>query len=76
MDSDGGDELICVFNSWQDETRTCYVTAGKRPIKKVQDGGTQYTVSRQTISQATTKGLEISVVITFGTYSPVQMRQP
>lgn len=51
------------------------MTAGKRPIKKVQDGGTQYTVSGQIISQAMTKGLEVSVVITFGTYSPVQMKQ-
>lgn len=70
MDSNGGHSLICVFVSWQDETRKCYEAAGKRPIKKVQDGGSQYTVSRQSLSQALSKGLEISVLITFGMYPP------
>lgn len=55
-----------MFNSWQDETRTCYEDAGQRPIKKVQDGGTRYTVPGDTISQAMRKGLDISVVITYG----------
>lgn len=57
--------------SLQEETRSCYVDAGKRPIKKVQDGGTQYTVSGDTISRAMAKGLDISVLIIYGMCSPV-----
>lgn len=57
--------------SLQEETRSCYVNAGKRPLKKVQDGGTQYTVSGDTISEAMEKGLDISVIIIYGMCSPV-----
>lgn len=64
-----------MFISWQEETRFCYETARKRPIKKVQDGGTQYTVSRDLISQAMTEDLDIIVVIIFGMYSWVHMKQ-
>lgn len=64
-----------MFISWQDETRICYEAAGKRPIKKVQDGGTQYTVRGDTISQALRKDLDISVVIIYGMYSSVHMKE-
>lgn len=64
-----------MFISWQDETRICYEDAGQRPIEKVQDGGTEYTVKGNTISQAMRKGLDISVVIIYGRYSSVHMKQ-
>lgn len=64
-----------VLISWQDETRICYEAEGKRPIQKVQDGGSQYTVSRHTISQAMIKGLDISVLIIYGMSSSSHMKQ-
>lgn len=63
-----------MFISLQDETRSCYVDTGKRPIKKVQDGGTEYTVSGYTISEAMAKGLDIRVTIIYGMDSSVHMK--
>lgn len=58
----------------QDETRSCYMDAGERPLKKVQDGGTQYIVSGERISQAIEKGVDIRVVVIYGMYSSVPIK--
>lgn len=63
-----------MFVSLQDETRSCYVDTGKRPIKRVQNGGTEYTVSGYAISQAMAKGLDIRVMIIYGMHSSVHMK--
>lgn len=64
-----------MFISLQDETRSCYIDAGERPFRKVQDGGTQYIVSGYMISQAMEIGVDIRVVVIYGMYSSVPMKQ-
>lgn len=71
----GADYWIWVFISLQDETKSCYIDAGKRPLRKVQDGGRQYIVSGDMISQAMEKGVDIRVVVIYGMYSSVPMNQ-
>ncbi|KAM9851174.1 polycystin-1-like protein 2 [Aulostomus maculatus] len=46
------------------ETRSCYRESGKRPLVEKQDGGTKYTVTRSTLTQAKLKGQKVTVVIT------------
>lgn len=58
----------------QDETRSCYEDAGERPFKKVQDGGTQYIVSGERISEAIEKGVDIRVVVIYGMYLSVPIK--
>lgn len=64
-----------MFISLQEETRSCYIDAGKRPFRKVQDGGTQYIVSGNMISEAMEKELDIRVVVIYGMYSLGPMKQ-
>ncbi|XP_056899463.1 polycystic kidney disease protein 1-like 2 [Takifugu flavidus] len=58
-------------DNWPDETRSCYINAGERPFRKVQDGGTQYIVSGDMISQAMEKGVDIRVVVIYDANVPL-----
>lgn len=58
----------------QMETKSCYKDAERRPLERKQDGGTEYTVSHATLTQAKSKGQDVTVVIATGTYTGVSKR--
>lgn len=55
----------------QDETKSCYKEARQRPLTRKQDGGTEYTVSQQSLELAKSKDQDVTVVVTFGAYTLV-----
>ncbi len=55
----------------QDETKSCYKKAKKRPLTRRQDGGNEYTVSQSSLALAKSNNQDVTVVIIFGEHISV-----
>lgn len=51
----------------QEETKSCYKKANKRPLAEKQDGGSEDTVRHTNLALAT--GQDVTVVATYGAYT-------
>ncbi|KAK2906286.1 hypothetical protein Q8A73_010229 [Channa argus] len=56
---------------WPDETKSCYSNAGKNPLKVMQNGGTELTVSQSYLKMAKYNKQDLVVVIYSGDVVPL-----
>ncbi|XP_071328687.1 polycystin-1-like protein 2 [Trachinotus anak] len=58
--------------NWPDEeTKSCYKDALKRPLIEKRNGGTKYTVQLKYLTLAESKGQDVTVVVTYGRDEPL-----